>query len=68
MLEAKGLDHFMDVCAEIHDSQASDAQQEALTIRDQRSAVRGARTVKHPTVKTTPDFFNRISQKRSVGG
>ncbi|WP_460047193.1 hypothetical protein [Pseudomonas sp. S2_H01] len=26
MLEAKGLDHFMDVCAAIHDSQPSDAQ------------------------------------------
>jgi serine/threonine-protein kinase HipA len=43
MLEAKGLDHFIDVCAAIYDSQLSAEQLEALRIRDQRSAVGGAR-------------------------
>lgn len=43
MLEAKGLDHFIDICAAIYDSQLSAEQLEALRIRDQRSAVGGAR-------------------------
>ncbi|GAB3482544.1 type II toxin-antitoxin system HipA family toxin [Azotobacter salinestris] len=43
MLEAKGLDHFIDVCAAIYDSQLTSEQLEALKIRDQRSAVGGAR-------------------------
>ena len=43
MLEAKGLDHFIEVCAAIYDSQLTSEQLEALKIRDQRSAVGGAR-------------------------
>lgn len=43
MLEAKGLDHFIDVCAAIYDGQLTADQLAALKIRDQRSAVGGAR-------------------------
>ncbi|WP_248803189.1 type II toxin-antitoxin system HipA family toxin [Pseudomonas sp. MWU13-2100] len=43
MLEAKGLDHFIEVCAAIYDSQLTAEQLEVLKIRDQRSSVGGAR-------------------------
>ncbi|MDH4557865.1 type II toxin-antitoxin system HipA family toxin [Pseudomonas sp. BN417] len=43
MLDAKGLDQFIEVCAAIYDSQLTNEQLEALKIRDQRSAVGGAR-------------------------
>lgn len=43
MLEAKGLDHFIDVCAAVYDNQLSAEQIEALKIRDQRSSAGGAR-------------------------
>lgn len=43
MLEAKGLDHFIEVCAAIYDSQLTAEQLESLKIRDQRSSAGGAR-------------------------
>jgi serine/threonine-protein kinase HipA len=43
MLDAKGLDHFIDVCAAVYDSQLSPEQLEALRVRDQRSSAGGAR-------------------------
>lgn len=43
MLEAKGLDHFIEVCAAVYDSQLTVEQLSALKIRDQRSSAGGAR-------------------------
>lgn len=43
MLDARGLDHFIDVCAAVYDSQLTSEQLEALRVRDQRSSAGGAR-------------------------
>ncbi|PBP73977.1 toxin/anti-toxin system, HipA-like toxin module [Pseudomonas syringae] len=40
---AKGLDHFIDACEAIYDSQLSAEQLEVLKVRDQRSSAGGAR-------------------------
>lgn len=43
MLDVKGLDRFIEVCAAIYDNQLTVEQLEALRIRDQRSSAGGAR-------------------------
>lgn len=42
-LHARGLDHFIDTCEAIYDSQLTAEQLEILKVRDQRSSAGGAR-------------------------
>ncbi|NVL32750.1 type II toxin-antitoxin system HipA family toxin, partial [Pseudomonas syringae pv. actinidiae] len=43
VLQARGLDHFIDACEAIYDNQLSAEQLEVLKVRDQRSSAGGAR-------------------------
>ncbi len=63
---AKGLDHFIDACDAIYDSQLSAEQLEVLKVRDQRSSAGGARPKANLSGRQKTDSGQASRQIRSL--